>query len=57
MEEAYLNNTMLVCIGNGKIKGDSLGPRIGSFVAENRQIISKNNIEIIGTNNMPIRIL
>lgn len=44
---------MFICVGNYKIKGDSLGPRIGSFIEENKDRM--NYIaEVIGTKNNPL---
>lgn len=50
-----LKNILFVCIGNGKIIGDSLGPLIGTVLEKNKRLIQNNvNIEVIGTFENPI---
>ena len=50
-----LENILFVCIGNGKIIGDSLGPLIGTVLEKNKRLIQNNvNIEVIGTFENPI---
>lgn len=50
-----MKNILFVCIGNGKIIGDSLGPLIGTVLEKNKRLIQNNvNIEVIGTFENPI---
>ena len=50
-----MENILFVCIGNGKIIGDSLGPLIGTVLEKNKRLIQNNvNIEVIGTFENPI---
>ena len=50
-----LENILFVCIGNGKIIGDSLGPLIGTVLEKNKRLIQNNvNIDVIGTFENPI---
>ena len=50
-----LKNILFVCIGNGKIIGDSLGPLIGTVLEKNKRLIQNNvKIDVIGTFENPI---
>lgn len=50
-----LENILFVCIGNGKIIGDSLGPLIGTVLEKNKRLIQNNvKIDVIGTFENPI---
>lgn len=50
-----MENILFVCIGNGKIIGDSLGPLIGTVLEKNKRLIQNNvNIDVIGTFENPI---
>ena len=50
-----LKNILFVCIGNGKIIGDSLGPLIGTVLEKNKRLIQNNvKIDVIGTFANPI---
>ena len=50
-----LKNILFVCIGNGKIIGDSLGPLIGMVLEKNKRLIQNNvKIDVIGTFENPI---
>ena len=50
-----LENILSVCIGNGKIIGDSLGPLIGTVLEKNKRLIQNNvKIDVIGTFENPI---
>lgn len=50
-----LKNILFVCIGNGKIIGDSLGPLIGTVLEKNKRLIHNNvKIDVIGTFENPI---
>lgn len=50
-----MKNILFVCIGNGKIIGDSLGPLIGTVLEKNKRLIQNNvNIDVIGTFENPI---
>ena len=50
-----MENILFVCIGNGKIIGDSLGPLIGTVLKKNKRLIQNNvNIDVIGTFENPI---
>ena len=49
-----LKNILFVCIGNGKIIGDSLGPLIGTVLEKNKRLIQNNvKIDVIGTFENP----
>ena len=41
---------MLICVGNSKVKGDSLGPMLGSFFENNNLY----DAIVIGTTNNPL---
>lgn len=50
-----MENILFVCIGNGKIIGDSLGPLIGTVLEKNKRLIQNNvKIDVIGTFENPI---
>ena len=50
-----MNNILFLCVGDSNIIGDSLGPLIGSFIKNNKNMIfPKKKIEVIGTMNKPI---
>ncbi len=50
-----MKNILFVCIGNGKIIGDSLGPLIGTVLEKNKRLIQNNvKIDVIGTFENPI---
>ena len=50
-----LENILFVCIGNGKIIGDSLGHLIGTVLEKNKRLIQNNvKIDVIGTFENPI---
>ena len=50
-----LKNILFVCIGNGKIIGDSLGPLIGTVLEKNKRLIQNNGkSDVIGTFENPI---
>ena len=50
-----LENILFVCIGNGKIIGDSLGPLIGTVLEKNKRLIQNNvKIDVIVTFENPI---
>lgn len=46
-----MEDTLIICIGNGKIAGDSIGPEVGSLI--NKSKILKNT-KIIGTKSNPV---
>ena len=45
-----LEDVMLICVGNSKVKGDSLGPMLGSFFVNNNLY----DAIVIGTTNNPL---
>lgn len=50
-----MNNILFLCVGDSNIIGDSLGPLIGTFIKNNKNIIfPKKKIEVIGTMKNPI---
>lgn len=53
-----LKNILFVCIGNGKIIGDSLGPLIGTVLERNKKLLENSsniyNVDILGTFENPI---
>ena len=48
-----MEEILILCIGDSKLIGDSLGPLIGSFLERNKFDIG-NNVKILGTLEKPI---
>ena len=51
--EVILEEILILCIGDSKLIGDSLGPLIGSFLERNKFDIG-NNVRVLGTLEKPI---
>ena len=48
-----MEEILILCIGDSKLIGDSLGPLIGSFLERNKSDIG-NNVKVLGTLEKPI---
>ena len=48
-----MEEILILCIGDSKLIGDSLGPLIGSFLERNKIDIG-NNVKVLGTLEKPI---
>ena len=48
-----MEEILILCIGDSKLIGDSLGPLIGTFLEKNKSTIG-NNVKILGTLEKPI---
>ena len=48
-----MEEILILCIGDSKLIGDSLGPLIGSFLERNKYDIG-NNVKVLGTLEKPI---
>ena len=48
-----VSEMLILCIGDSKLIGDSLGPLIGSFLERNKSDIG-NNVKVLGTLEKPI---
>ena len=51
--EVILEEILILCIGDSKLIGDSLGPLVGSFLEKNKIDIG-NNVKVLGTLEKPI---